>query len=170
MDVYQKQFELRQETPAYWYNKSSDLLISAHVLWEAMQQNKELEVNCWATYKMLMGMSFELLFKSHCVGSGISFKTIHDLAVLASTANFTLTKDESRILKVLSEYIIWEGKYPIPLKPQHLENHWKNENKVLNDKKNLGNLTVQVLNDKLDFNRLHPIWRKYSDLYMDRYN
>jgi hypothetical protein len=170
MDAYQKQFELRQETPAYWHNKSHDLFISARTLWVAMQDNKSLEVNCWPTYKMLMGLSFELLFKAHCVGAGINFADIHDLVKLARTANFTITKDENRILKVLSEYIIWDGKYPVPKQPQHLENHWKNQSQVLSDKKRFGGLTVQVSNDKLDFENLLPFWRKYSDQFMDKYN
>lgn len=170
MDTYQKQFELRQETPAYWHNKSHDLFVSARTLWMAMQNDKNLEVNCWSTYKMLMGMSLELLFKAHCVGAGISFGATHDLVSLAKTANFTTSKDENGIFNVLSEYIIWDGRYPTPKKFQHLESHWKNQNKVLNDNKKLGNLTVQVSNNKLDFENLLPVWRKYSDLFMDRYN
>lgn len=170
MDSYQKQFELRQETPAYWHNKSHDLLVSARTLWTAMHDNKSLEVNCWSTYKMLMGMSFELLFKAHCVGAGISFDATHDLVTLAKSANFTPSKEENQLFNVLSEYIIWDGRYPVPKKPVHLENHWKHQNKVLNDNKKIGNLNVQVSNDKLDFEKLLPIWRKYSDIYMDKYN
>lgn len=44
-----------------------------------MQNEKELEVNCLATYKMLMGMSFELLFKAHCISYGSEFSSTHDL-------------------------------------------------------------------------------------------
>lgn len=170
MDTYQKKFELRQETPAYWHNKSNDLFVSAHTLWVSMQNNKSLEVNCCSTYKMLIGMSLELLFKAHCVGEGITFGATHNLVSLAKTANLTTSKDENRIFNILSEYIIWDGRYPTPKKPPHLESHWKNQNKVLNDNENLGNLTVQVLNNKLDFENLLPIWRKYSDLLMDKSN
>ncbi len=170
MNTYQKQFELRQETPVYWHNKSNDLLLSARTLWVAMEQNVSLEVNCLSTYKMLMGMSLELLFKAHCVGECISYGPTHDLVLLAKTANFAMSKDENRILKVLSEYILWGGRYPTPKKFEHLESHWKNQSKVLNDKKKLGNLEVQVLNNKLDFESLLPLWRKYSDKFMDKYN
>lgn len=170
MDPYQAQFNIRQETPAYWHSKSHDLFVSARTLWVAIQNNKNLEVNCWSTYKMLMGMSFELLFKAHCVGGGISFGATHDLVTLAKTANFTTSKDENGILKVLSEYILWDGRYPTSKKTQYLENHWKNESQVLNDKKQLGNLSVQVSNGKLDVENLLPIWRKYSDLFMEKYN
>lgn len=135
-----------------------------------MRENKGLEIHCWSAYKMLMGMSFELLFKAHCVGAGISFAATHDLLALATTANFSTSNDESEILKILSEYIIWDGKYPIPKKAQHLEGHWKNEGNVLSDKKQVGNLNVLVSNDKLDFENLLTIWRKYSDLFMEKYN
>ena len=161
---------MRQETPAYWHNKSHDLLVSARTIWNAMRENKGLEINCWATYKMLMGLSFELLLKAHCVGAGIGFANTHDLVALARTANFSISNNESRILKILSEYIIWDGKYPVPKNAQHLESHWKNEGNVLNDKKKVGNLTVLVSNDKLDFENLLTIWRKYSDLFMEKYN
>lgn len=93
MDAYQKQFELRQETPAYWHSKSHDLFVSARTLLKAMQGDKSLKINCWSTYKMLMGMSLELVFKAHCVGGGISFGATHDLVLLAKTANMITTKN-----------------------------------------------------------------------------
>jgi hypothetical protein len=121
-----------------------------------MQADNNLEINCYSTYKMLMGMSFELLFKANCVGANISFSTTHDLVALARTANFTTSKEENRILKVLSEYIIWDGRYPTPKKPEHLKEHWKSQNKVLDE--------------KLDFESLLLFWRKFSDSFMDKYN
>lgn len=121
MDIYQKQFELRQENSAHWHSKSHDLLVSARTLWEAMQESKDLEIPCWATYKMLMGMSFELLIKAHCVGAGINFSQIHDLVALARTANLTTSNAENQLLKLLSEYVIWDGRYPTPKKPNTLK-------------------------------------------------
>lgn len=156
MDLYNKQFEQRQETPSYWHSKSHDLLVSALTLWNAMQSDKKLEVNCWATYKMLMGMSFELLFKAHCVGSGTEFKSTHDLVGLANIASLSTTKEENKLLKVLSEYVIWDGRYPTPKKPEHLKAHWKNQ--------------ASLLDDKLDLDALMPLWRRFSDSFMAQYN
>ena len=93
-----------------------------------------------------------------------------DLVVLAKAANFFISNDENLVLKVLSEYILWDGRYPIPKKAQHLENHWKNQNTVLNHEKKLGGLTVFVFNDKLDFEQLLPLWRKYSVQFIEKYN
>ncbi|MDO6427134.1 HEPN domain-containing protein [Thalassotalea sp. 1_MG-2023] len=156
MDLYNKQFEQRQETSAYWHNKSHDLLVSARTLWNAMESERKLETNCWATYKMLMGMSFELLFKAHCVGSGTEFKSTHDLVALANIANLPISKEEKKLLKVLSEYVIWDGRYPTPKKPEHLKGHWKNQ--------------ADLLDDKLDLENLMPLWRQFSDSFMEHYN
>ncbi len=156
MDTYQKQFELRQENPAYWHSKSHDLLVSARTLWEAMQENRDLEINCWATYKMLMGMSFELLIKSHCVGAGIKFGQIHDLVALAKTANLTTSSNENKLLHLLSEYILWDGRYPIPKRVEHLKSHWTNQ--------------ITKSDDETNFDNLFLIWRKFSDSFMTLYN
>lgn len=99
MNFYNKQFNLRQETPAYWHNKSHELLVSARTLWKAMQKERELEINCWSTYNMLMGMSFELLFKAHCIGSGTEFNSSHYLVALANTASLSTSKEENKVLK-----------------------------------------------------------------------
>ena len=156
MDPYQAHFDTRQETPAYWHNKSHDLLISARILWKAMQENKNLEVNCWATYKMLMGMSFELVFKAHCVGADVEFNSTHDLVALAHTASISISKDEKHMLRVLSEYVIWDGRYPTPKKPVHLKDHWQCQ--------------AKLLDDKLNFENLMPLWRRFSDSFMAQYN
>jgi hypothetical protein len=156
MDLYHKQYDTRQNTPAYWHNKSHDLLVTARTLWEAMQGNKVLEVNCSASYRMLLGMSFELIFKAHCVGAGIAFAATHDLAALVRTANFTTSKKENDIFQLLSEYIIWDGRYPTPKSPAKLKLHWETQN--------------TVLDDELDFENLLPLWRKFSDSFMAKYN
>ena len=96
MDIYEKQFQLRQETSAYWHSKSHDLLVSARTLWVAMKGNHNLEVNCWATYKMLIGMSFELIFKAHCVGRKTKFDNIHNLYIRCTTMKNKMEKQWNR--------------------------------------------------------------------------
>lgn len=156
MDPYQAQFDTRLKTSAYWHNKSHDLLVSARTLWKAVEGNKDLEINCWTTYKMLMGMSFELLFKAHCVGADVSFNSTHDLVALAHTASLPASKGEKQILKVLSEYVIWDGRYPTPKKPEHLKDHWKSQ-AILPD-------------ENLDLENLMPLWRRFSDSFIAQYN
>jgi hypothetical protein len=170
MDTYARQFELRQGTSAYWHNKSHDLLVSAQTLWVAMQENRNLEVNCCATYKMLLGMSFELVLKAHCVGRKTDFSKNHKLVDLASNVGISITDEEKSILNILTEYIIWDGRYPTPKQPQHLRDHWKNQNDLFTEKVQLGSLKGGKSNGKLDFENLRPIWRRFSDAYLAAYS
>jgi hypothetical protein len=168
MDPYEYQFENLNRNSLHWHNKASDLFTSARVLWKAMDNGHAIE--CWSTYKMLMGLSFELLFKAIAIQRKLTFSATHQLVNLANSAQLTLTNDEKEILKILTEYILWDGKYPVPHKKTHLENHWKHENKIAYDKEKHGNLTIEKGNNKLDLDELAIIWRKYSDIYMLEYS
>lgn len=154
MNVYQNVFDERRRSSAYWHNRSSDLLISARTLSKAMAESNGLELSCWAPYKMLIGMSFELLFKCHCVENGIAFRPTHDLVQLARTANLPISAHEIDILKTLSAFIVWDGRYPIAKTVNLLEEHWKHQSK-------------SSQGDELDFDKLLPIWRRFSDLYLE---
>ena len=167
MNSYEKQFNTNEDNSTAWHNKSADLLSSAHVLWEAMQNDNNLSVQCGPPYKMLIGMSFELLFKAICIQRGLTLKHTHNLVSLSQSANISLTKDEASVLSVLTEYIYWDGRYPNPKDKDALEKHWKNENKVTNDEVKVGGLVFQRHNEKLDFDQLIKIWRKYSDPYVE---
>ncbi|WP_201580154.1 hypothetical protein [Psychrobacter sp. Pi2-52] len=164
MDPYEYQFENLSRNSLHWHNKASDLFTSARVLWEAMDNGHAIE--CWSTYKMLMGLSFELLFKAIAMQRKLAFSATHQLVEIANSAHIRLTTDEKEILRVLTEYILWGGKYPVPHKKTHLENHWKHENKVAYDKEKHGSLTIERGNNKLDLDELAKIWIKYSDIYM----
>lgn len=167
MNSYDYQFQNLTENSLHWHNKASQLFVSAKVLWKAIDNGYAIE--CWSTYKMLMGLSFELLFKSIAIQRKLVFPATHQLVEIANSANLTLTTDEKKILIVLTEYILWDGKYPVPHKKIHLENHWKYENKVAHDSKKHGNLTIQRQNNKLDFDELAITWKKHSDIYMIEY-
>ncbi|EME2733345.1 TPA: hypothetical protein SMM80_002773 [Proteus mirabilis] len=147
-DSLRSQYKLCNSTYAYWFNKSADLLVSANVLWDAINIDSDLNIRCWSSYKMFMGLSFELLFKTICIKEKIDFKKIHNLATLAEKAEISLTSDEKKVFEVLTEYILWDGKYPTPIKEKSLECHWKNER--------------ELDETKLDFSNLVKIWQKYS--------
>ena len=159
MNVYERNFDENSKNSLAWLNKSSDLFGSALVLWNAIESDDNL-FYCWSPYKMLMGMSFELLFKAICTEKKVAFSHSHNLFALSQSGNVSLTKEEVSILNILTEYIIWDGKYPNPKSKNNLEHHWKNENKVNNDHFKIENLNAQRRNDKLDFDPLAEIWRK----------
>lgn len=160
---YKKQFEHRNLESVYWFNKATDLFSSARILWENMNKN----FTCWETYKMLMGMSFELLFKAIAIKKEITLRHSHNLIILAKEAGINLSNDEKELLKVLTEYIIWAGKYPTPKDESSLQNAWECENNFIHDAIDcMGIMELSTYNHKLDFKYISEVWRKYVALYI----
>ncbi|MBI2471037.1 MAG: hypothetical protein HYV59_07320 [Planctomycetes bacterium] len=124
MDIY----EMREKAPLAWFNKSSDLRASAGAIWICMgiEQSKEiveqlrlgddfrLNIACRPVYRMLCGMSLELIFKAIIVAKGNKVEHTHDLVDLALKSNIKYDKRKQGILKIFSESIIWDGRYPVP--------------------------------------------------------
>lgn len=145
MDIYDDIFERRSNTPLWWYNKSSDLHASAGVLWLALRDEIKLDsirnlgfkegfsmhVACWPVYQMLCGYSLELIFKAIILGKGSQPSHEHQLNTLAKTAELDYSELEMDILKILTESIIWDGRYPTPKKKEQLEKHYKHTSEVL---------------------------------------
>ncbi|KGQ52555.1 hypothetical protein IO46_05880 [Gallibacterium anatis] len=158
---YENTFNRMDKCDAYWHSKAGDLLISASILWK----HKE-EIGCWNTYKMLMGMSFELLIKAILIQSDISITHTHNLRNLANNIEVNLSKDDLNLLDILSEYIIWAGKYPIPKKSENLEKLYKLEQENLYDVvEKIGELELVSSNDKFDFDNLYKLWSKIAEKY-----
>ncbi len=146
---------------------------SAQVLWKAMDDNSNAKITCYSTYKMLFGMSLEALFKAHCIAQKIDDPRIHkshQLTEIASIAGINLDKSENKILDILSEYIIWDGRYPVPKNSAQVKNHTNNIRATAYDKKKVGGLELLKPNGALDFSSIHQIWRRISGDYMQRYN
>jgi hypothetical protein len=75
-------------------------------------------------YLMLMGYAIENLLKGKLLQQNPHFFKPkdkmdgfngHDLVLLANRIGFKLTKEDRASLKELTNYILWQGKYPIPL-------------------------------------------------------
>jgi hypothetical protein len=168
-EIIRAQFDEMSVNPRYWHNKSADLFTSAHVLWKAMESDTNLGVSCYATYKMLMGMPFEALLKGLCIESKksvISELETHDLVELAKTLGLRLTKEENKFLTVLTDHILWAGKYPTPKNAKQLQQHINMVHVTENRKIKLGSLDATVSNGALDFDNLKPLWRKLSDEWL----
>ncbi|KHT49323.1 hypothetical protein [Vibrio sinaloensis] len=164
--IVNEQFNEMSVNPRYWHNKSADLFTSAHVLWKAMETDSSLSVSCYATYKMLMGMSFEALLKGLLIESQqvpISNLATHDLVDLAKTLGLILSKEENKALTVLTDYVLWAGKYPMPKNAKQLQQHRTMVHVTENRKIKLGSLNATESNGALDFDNLKPLWRKLSD-------
>ena len=118
----------REKEPIYWFNKASDLRGAAaalvfcmdnqskyHVA-EEMELGKgfDMTVATYSVYRMLCGMSFELLFKAIITANSHKVPKTHNLEDLASMAGLKIQKNDQAILAILTECIVWDGRYPVP--------------------------------------------------------
>ena len=183
IDPYQDIFDMRSESPLWWYNKSSDLHASAGALWVAISESNEkkyqkklslgsgfsMEVACWPVYQMLFGLSFELILKAIIVAQNSTPPPTHKLLDLAASTRIEIKKEEQDILVLLTESIIWEGKYPVPKQKSYLEGHYKKATEVLSKPYNVGNLEVKRFTHTLEWNNLDELWGKMVSHFFKYY-
>ena len=86
----------------------------------------------------------------------------HNLVNLANALGLGLSREENKALVVLTDYILWVGKYPIPKKAKQLQHH-RTMVQVQEERKiKLGDLDATVSNGILDFDNLKLLWQKLS--------
>jgi hypothetical protein len=173
------------ESPLWWYNKANDLHASAGVLWISMKDAHraiiteeiglssgfDLRVACENVCYMLLGLSFELLFKSIIVAKDCLVKppNIHKLGELAKIAEFEITNKEFGIISVLSSYIVWAGKYPVPKKKEEYDRDIQNMEETLYDKTNNKKYSIVEYNKVLEWDKLEPIWERGCKIFFERH-
>lgn len=162
-DPYLKHFEKMQKDHAYWLNKSADLFVTAKTLFDAMDSRSQLEVNCLSPAYMITGMAFEMLFKSVIVKKSEKPKTTHVLRVLAQDAGYKPDKSEIELLELLTEYIIWDGRYPTPKDQEHLKKHWQNMQASTFSNAASDVMQIEPNNGYPKFDRIARIYRKISE-------
>jgi hypothetical protein len=190
-DSYQDVFDRKNEHPNNWFNKSNDLRASAGAIWYAIQEGNsshiaedlslgkgfDMAIACWHVYQMNFGMSFELMFKAIARASLSNFPMSHDLVELAKEVDVIIGDKENKVLSVLTEAIIWHGRYPVPRDPkppkksgkETFEAHYKNYTEVLFDEVPMGSIKLKKHNDVLDWENLDEIWCRLSGIFFERY-
>jgi len=68
--------------------------------------------------------------KAIAIAKGETFDTNHRLNYLCELVNLSVSKDQDCTLELLSELIIWGGRYPVPKK----EGQWDNYHDVIQEK------------------------------------
>lgn len=76
------------------------------------------------------GIAIELALKALAIEKSKKFETNHRLNELSSLVGLKITKDQECTLELLSELIVWSGRYPIPKK----EGQWNNYHDVVQEK------------------------------------
>lgn len=168
--------KMLKEFSVYWINKASSFRESAAILWAITKDGRfdkifedfeDLEFGSnfskmqetYPIYVMLCGLSLELLYKAIIVAKGMKLNTRnHNLIEYASSANVPIAGKEG-LLNILSHYITWAGRYPVPKNEIHIEE--------------LRNLKYKFLDKKISFGKLVMSkpgsikWESYDELWVD---
>jgi hypothetical protein len=171
-----------KEAPLWWLSRASNLHASAGSLWVSMKSSNNtkyvkalnlgsgfnMKVACWPVYCMLWGLSFELMLKAIFVvkNPNIKIPEKHDLVYLYKLADLKTNKSRLGILNLLTEYVIWAGKYPVPIKPEYYINYLEKYDKYMVIKaKVIGKYDFKSYNQRLNWNKLDKIWRELTKIF-----
>ena len=180
---YDRLYTRRKKAPLWWLNKANDLHASAGAVWLAMtEQYKglfvrelglgdgfDMSVACGPVFLMLYGMALELLFKAVAVASGNEPEFSHDLMELAQGAGVDITEYESNQLALLTQSIIWAGRYPVPKKTDTLATHYTHVWEFLFDPVRDGQVRAKRPNRALEWTSLEPLFSKGIGSFFSRY-
>lgn len=185
-----RRYEREENLSIYWANRANDLRGAAGAVWFAMQnenssyqvhallgmeQGYRFSVACPSVFLMLGGLSFELLYKALIVEVGKKPPSIHDLRKLSSLAHLAMTADDLELLDILTDHILWAGKYPVP---KAGETEWDRLVERMNSALTspVPDVSIRILrrNERLSWDDFMRIWnncnRCYWDLYHQRYS
>lgn len=175
-------FNFHRTNPSFWYQKSVSLYASAAIVWNARQAKRDQEfisslglkgefcvdIGCEHPYLMTMGLSYEVMLKAICITENKDFpQNNHDLQSLAKLVDVKFTPKEANQLRLLSEFIAWEGRYPVPKKHQKLTQHWNSTRNKLWKTENIIGLEIISRTDVFEHDSLKSLWLKLQDKYWE---
>lgn len=146
-----------------WVSKANSLRKSALILWTAYMLEEErldslgeaalgqsFELGHEDTAMMLIGMAIENLLKGILIardsslienGKTASRLKTHDLTKLITWAGISIDKYDTQLCALLSDFITWQGRYPVPLESSAIRGLFR----AKYDWKTLDNLFVRIL-------------------------
>jgi len=125
-------YNLQKEALLGYWNNADNLRSGALVIWNAYHEGVvspqslgfdtgfSFAVSLPPVFSMLCGLSIELLLKGTCRALELPAKDSHRLTDLADNAGIAYSDDDRVILRALSEYVYWAGRYPAPKNAKEL--------------------------------------------------
>ena len=123
--------------------------------------------NIWPVYLMLCGLSLELIYKAILVVKKQNVPSKHILKNLAKSAGIQSDRQKEDLLSILTEAIIWDGKYPVPKDDQHrkMAKLSKIENRSLVDYVEWKGITIPQPNNKLGWESFNELWTEANEVF-----
>lgn len=113
-------FEKEQSNKDFWYSLAKTYHESALVL----DRNRNEIHQGIRAFLFNAALSLELLFKAIIVAKGQDIPNRHDLRDLAKTAGISFSDNQRTTLEMLSEVLIWRGRYPTPTKESSWDHYY----------------------------------------------
>ncbi len=112
-------------------------------------------------------MSLELLFKAISVTKGDTVQTNHNLIDLAKAVGVKTDEKTNAILQLLTESVIWEGKYPVPKDRQKKSFYTANNlyNEVMYTKDQFHGFEIQKPTHALHWKSFNELWLKANKIF-----
>lgn len=126
----------RSKDPAVWFSVGFSLYFAADVVWQRLRpaleawkpdvpltDDQELALRLRGPFAMLAGMAIEDMLKGAIVQAMPSAHRkappkSHDLVALSESAKRTWNAGQLDLLKRLTTFILWAGRYPVALSEQ----------------------------------------------------
>jgi hypothetical protein len=183
IDALYDDFDVYLKSKESWHIKAWHLMGAAGALWACKNEQRSTELvkelglatefsmehALWRPSLMLCGMSLELLFKAIVVAKGETPDTSsHELPELARLAGVPLTSKQKGLLEVLTAYIYWAGRYPVPKDSKYYVPLIKLEHQHLFNTRKVGSSFVEVLpGTQLDWEHFHKLWKHAEKIYYE---
>lgn len=183
MNKSEPAFKFHNENSSFWYQKSVGLYASASLIAEARQNCEDKEfleslelkgdysvsIGCEYPYLMLMGLSFEVILKAICIETSSEFSQVkHDLQAVAKSADVQLSNIEATQLRLLSDFVLWEGRYPVAKKPPQTMQHWNSTRKELWKTEKILGFEITERSDIFEHESLKSLWLKLQAHYWQK--
>ena len=128
-------YSLIENDPLSWLEQAEGARMSAEVIWphfvEARSQHpsvsgiREKQLAFMHSFMLLTALAFESLIKGLAVAKGISWRTLREDSghgIAAYVTRVTAVSDaELDLLRRLQEYLVWAGRYVIPMREPRYE-------------------------------------------------
>lgn len=167
--------ERKHNLSIYWFNKASNLRAAAGAVWVAIQDEKpdprlglpdgfSMSAACPLVYQMLCGQALELCLKAIIVAKNKKPGRTHQLEKLSQQASVSYDERCTGLLRVLSDTIIWRGRYPIPtgIDDQQVRDRYRDASAAIDnalfDRKTLGENAILCPNRALDWIGFSQLW------------
>lgn len=181
IDARYDDFTVYFKSKESWHITARHLMGAAGTLWACKNEQRSTELvtelgldtefsmvhALRRPYLMLCGMSLEVLFKAIVVAKGGKPDTrSHKLPELAKDAGVPLTQKQKGLLEVLSAYVYWAGRYPVPSISKYYAPLAKLERQHLFNTRKVSSTLFQVLpGTQLDWEHFHKLWKRAEKIY-----